>query len=48
MTVGLGATATGTRLVVTLDAMDDQDWTEMAARGWEGQLENLARVLADV
>jgi uncharacterized protein YndB with AHSA1/START domain len=47
MTVDLEATATGTRLVVTLDAMHDQHWTEMASKGWEGQLENLARVVAE-
>jgi hypothetical protein len=32
---------------VTLDAMHDQHWTEMAVKGWEGQLENLARVVAE-
>ncbi len=47
MAVDMEATASGTRLVVTLDAMHDQHWTEMAVKGWEGQLENLARVLAD-
>jgi uncharacterized protein YndB with AHSA1/START domain len=47
MTVDMEATDSGTRLVVTLDAMHDQHWTEMAVKGWEGQLENLARVLAE-
>jgi hypothetical protein len=32
---------------VTLDSMHDQHWTEMATKGWEGQLENLARVVAE-
>ena len=41
------ATSSGTRLVVTLDAMHDQHWTEMAVRGWESQLDNLARMLAE-
>ncbi len=47
MAVDMEATASGTRLVVTLDAMHDQHWTEMATKGWESQLENLARVLAE-
>ena len=47
MAVEMEATATGTRLVVTLDAMHDQHWTELAAKGWESQLENLARVVAE-
>ena len=44
MVVEIDATPTGTRLVVTLDAMHDQHWTEMSLQGWESQLENLARV----
>ena len=46
MAVDLDATASGTRLVVRLDAMHDQHWTEMAVQGWESQLVNLARVVA--
>ena len=46
MTVDLESTASGTRLVVTLDVMHDEHWTEMAVKGWESQLENLARVVA--
>jgi uncharacterized protein YndB with AHSA1/START domain len=47
MTVEMDTTDSRTRLVVTLDAMHDQHWTEMAVKGWEGQLENLARVVAE-
>jgi uncharacterized protein YndB with AHSA1/START domain len=47
MAVEMEATASGTRLVVTLDAMHDQHWTEMAVKGWEAQLEKLARVAAE-
>jgi uncharacterized protein YndB with AHSA1/START domain len=46
MAVEMAAIPSGTRLVITLDAMHDQHWTEMAVKGWEGQLENLARVVA--
>ena len=47
MAVDMDSTASGTRLVVTLDAMHDQHWTEMAVQGWESQLENLARVVTE-
>jgi hypothetical protein len=47
MAVDMDAIGSGTRLVVTLDAMHDQHWTEMAVQGWEGQLENLSRVVAE-
>jgi len=46
MTMELEARPGGTRLLVTLDAMHDKGWTEMAVKGWESQLENLARLLA--
>jgi uncharacterized protein YndB with AHSA1/START domain len=46
MVVDMEAAGARTRLVVTLDAMHDQHWTEMAVKGWEGQLENLARMVA--
>ena len=46
MVVEIDATPTGTRLLVTLDAMHDKHWTEMSLRGWESQLENLARAVA--
>ena len=46
MAVDIDAMGARTRLVVTLDPMHDQHWTEMAVQGWEGQLEKLARVAA--
>jgi uncharacterized protein YndB with AHSA1/START domain len=46
MAVDMDATGSRTRLLVTLDPMHDKHWTEMAVRGWEGQLENLARQVA--
>ena len=46
ITIEMDAIAAGTLLVVTLDPMHDQHWTEMAVKGWESQLGNLARVLA--
>ena len=45
MSVEMDATGSRTRLIVTLDAMHDQHWTNLAVQGWEGQLENLARVI---
>ena len=35
----------GVRLVLTLDAMHDERWTQMAVMGWEMELGKLARVL---
>ena len=43
--VELSPTATGVRLVLTLDAMHDEHWTQMAVMGWESELGKLARVL---
>lgn len=39
-------TADGVRLLVTLDPMHDAYWTEMSAKGMEGELGRLERVLA--
>ncbi len=36
----------GVRMVVTIDAMHDAHWTEMARKGWESQLDKAARLLA--
>jgi uncharacterized protein YndB with AHSA1/START domain len=36
----------GVRMVVTIDAMHDERWTEMAVKGWESQLGKAARILA--
>lgn len=45
ITVEMNATDTGTSLVVTIDRMHDDHWTEMALKGWDSQLENLARAI---
>jgi hypothetical protein len=37
--------AQGVRLVLTLDAMHDEQWTRLAVMGWESELGKLARVL---
>jgi uncharacterized protein YndB with AHSA1/START domain len=46
--VELHATATSVRLVLTIDAMHDQHWTDMAVMGWESELGKLAKVLQGV
>jgi uncharacterized protein YndB with AHSA1/START domain len=43
--VELYAGAPGVRMVVTIDAMHDERWTEMAVKGWESQLGKAARAL---
>jgi len=43
--VELYPTATGVRLILTLDAMHDEHWTQMAVMGWENELGKLALVL---
>ena len=35
-----------TRVVLTMDAMHDAEWTQRATLGWEGELEKLAAELA--
>ena len=44
-TVELEAAGDGVRLVLTIDAMHDEHWTQMAVMGWEGELAKLARAL---
>lgn len=44
-TVELEASPKGVRLVLTLDAMHDEQWTRMAVMGWEQELGKLGRVL---
>ena len=44
-TVELSATADGVRLVLTIDAMHDDQWTKMAVMGWENELDKLALAL---
>lgn len=34
------------RLILTLDAMHDQTWTDRAVAGWEGELGKLAALIA--
>jgi uncharacterized protein YndB with AHSA1/START domain len=44
--VELHAGAAGVRMVVTIEAMHDAHWTEMARQGWESQLDKAVRLLA--
>jgi hypothetical protein len=34
------------RLVITMEALHDEDWTQRAVMGWEGQLVRLAAAVA--
>ncbi len=43
--VDLHPTADGVRLVLIQEAMHDEHWTQMAVKGWENELDRLARVL---
>ncbi len=43
--VELHPTAQGVRMVLTIDAMHDEEWTQRAVMGWEMELSKLARVL---
>lgn len=45
MTVEFDAGPEGVRMVLTLDAMHDEFWTNMAVMGWENELDKLAKVL---
>ena len=45
--VDLDATGKGVRMALTLEAMHDQEWTNRALRGWEDELDKLARILAN-
>jgi hypothetical protein len=42
------ASRDGIKLVVTIDRMHDQHWTNMAVMGWESELAKLAKVLQSV
>jgi uncharacterized protein YndB with AHSA1/START domain len=44
-TVELDTIPQGVRLVLTLDAMHDDQWTRLAVMGWENELDKLAKVL---
>jgi uncharacterized protein YndB with AHSA1/START domain len=43
--VEIHPTASGARMVLTIDAMHDEHWTNMAVKGWESELDKLAKVL---
>src|SRR5262249_40741851 len=44
--VELEKTKQGVRLVLTFDAMHDEEWTQRAKTGWEMELGKLAKALA--
>jgi uncharacterized protein YndB with AHSA1/START domain len=44
--VELEGTGGRVRMVLTIEAMHDEQWTERAVKGWENQLDNLAKILA--
>jgi len=44
-TVDLHPEGNGTRMVMTFDAMHDEQWTNMAVMGWESELGKLEKVL---
>jgi uncharacterized protein YndB with AHSA1/START domain len=43
--VEFDASPQGVRMVLTLDAMHDEQWTRLAVMGWESELAKLAQVL---
>jgi uncharacterized protein YndB with AHSA1/START domain len=43
--VELHQTTTGVRMVLTIDRMHDEVWTQRAVAGWESELGKLAKVL---
>jgi uncharacterized protein YndB with AHSA1/START domain len=44
--VELHPLAKGVRMVLTIEAMHDEEWTQRAVMGWESELGKLAKVLA--
>jgi len=44
-TVELHPVPEGVRMVMTFDAMHDENWTNMAVKGWESELGKLEKVL---
>jgi uncharacterized protein YndB with AHSA1/START domain len=44
--VELHPTAQGVRMVLTFDAMHDEQWTKMAEMGWRNELDKMERALA--
>jgi uncharacterized protein YndB with AHSA1/START domain len=47
MTVDFDTTPQGVRMVLTFDAMHDEQWTKLAVMGWESELGKLAKLLSD-
>lgn len=45
MLVELHAGAQGVRMVLTIDAMHDEEWTRRAVMGWESELGRIAKAL---
>lgn len=45
MTVEFDSVPEGVRMVLTLDAMHDERWTQLAVMGWESELGKLAKLL---
>ena len=43
--VELNPTADGVRLILIQEGMHDEHWTQMAVKGWENELDKLAKVL---
>ena len=48
MTVEFDTSPQGVRMVMLLDAMHDEQWTQMAVMGWESELDKLAKLLKPV
>jgi uncharacterized protein YndB with AHSA1/START domain len=45
--VELQQTTTGVRMILTIDRMHDDVWTQRAVAGWESELSKLAKVLGE-
>ena len=48
MTVEFETSGQGVKMVLMLDAMHDEHWTQMAVMGWESELGKLAKLLKPV
>ena len=48
MSVELDTVPEGVRMILTLDAMHDEQWTRLAVMGWESELDKLAKRLRPV
>lgn len=44
--VDLAVTDGGVQMALTIEAMHDHDWTDRSIKGWENELDKLARLLA--